>query len=291
MARVESSQLDPLRSLAAGAAGGSPCPIAVILRYEARRSLVRAMRQPMHPSVDPRTRRTLPERDFFIVHYSRREDNAAACLLYDRLTPLLSAATYERIRTASASPSEELPRHRHSARQRIDAAVLALIELLPSRAWRYRGRRRSATVLSGIELLTIGASGLVALVALRIALVALVTLVTLVGARAVVLGLRIVLRIVVLGRRGTGKADRGRKKQAECHECSSHQTLLLNTAIFGRTARQRVVIDLKPHVFCRRSSALSRGNATFLALEFDHTRVNGRSREGFRMPAWRDRPG
>jgi hypothetical protein len=36
--------------------------------------------------------------------------------------------------TAGASPSEELPRHRHSARQRVDAAVLALVELLPCRA-------------------------------------------------------------------------------------------------------------------------------------------------------------
>jgi hypothetical protein len=34
---------------------------------------------------------------------------------------------------------------------------------------------------------------------------------------------------------------------------------------FGRAARQRVVIDLKPHVVCGRSSVLSRGNATFLA--------------------------
>ena len=33
---------------------------------------------------------------------------------------------------------------------------------------------------------------------------------------------------------------------------------------FGRAARQRVVIDLKPHLFCGRSSALSRGNVTFL---------------------------
>jgi hypothetical protein len=30
MARVESPQPDPLRSLAAGAAGGSPCPLAAI---------------------------------------------------------------------------------------------------------------------------------------------------------------------------------------------------------------------------------------------------------------------
>jgi hypothetical protein len=30
---------------------------------------------------------------------------------------------------AGASPSEELPRHRHSARERVDAAVLALVEL------------------------------------------------------------------------------------------------------------------------------------------------------------------
>jgi hypothetical protein len=52
----------------------------------------------------------------------------------DRLATLLSAATYERMRTANASPSEELPRHRHSARQRVDAAVLALVELLPCRA-------------------------------------------------------------------------------------------------------------------------------------------------------------
>ena len=81
-------------------------------------------------------------------------------------------------------------------------------------------------------MLTIGASSLVALVAAllaaRIPLVALVaallaariplvTLVALVGSRAVVLGLGIVrgLGIVLdveLGRRGTGKADRGRKK-------------------------------------------------------------------------------
>jgi hypothetical protein len=35
---------------------------------------------------------------------------------------------------AGASPSEELPRHRHSARQLVDAAALALVELLPCRA-------------------------------------------------------------------------------------------------------------------------------------------------------------
>ena len=95
------------------------------------------------------------------------------CPLDDRLATLLSAATYERMRIANASLSEELsrqlPRHRHSARQRVDAAVLALVELLPCWACRYRGRRRDATVLSGIELLTIGASGLVALVAALLA--------------------------------------------------------------------------------------------------------------------------
>src|SRR5262249_38383743 len=66
---------------------------------------------------------------------------------------------------ASASPSEERPRHRNSAGQRVDAAALARVEFLPFWGWRHRGRRRNATVLSGIELLTIGASGLVALVA------------------------------------------------------------------------------------------------------------------------------
>jgi hypothetical protein len=86
---------------------------------------------------------------------------------------------------------------------------------------------------------------LLALVAALLAarIIPLVTLVALVGSRTVVLGivlglgiilgLRIILG-VVLGRHGIGKAERGRKEQAECYECPSHQTLLVNAAIFGR---------------------------------------------------------
>jgi len=36
-----------------------------------------------------------------------------------------------------------------------------------------------------------------------------------------------------------GKADRGRKKQAECHECPSHQTFLLNAAFSPRGTAAR----------------------------------------------------
>jgi hypothetical protein len=75
------------------------------------------------------------KRNFWLSIRAGQEDNAAACLLYDWLATFLSAATYERIRDPLARlPSEELPRHRHSARQRVDASVPALIELLPCRA-------------------------------------------------------------------------------------------------------------------------------------------------------------
>ena len=72
----------------------------------------------------------------------------------------------------------------------------------------------AALLAAGIALVALVAALLAALIplvtliaALLAALIPLVTLVALVGSRAVVLGLWIVLRIVVLGWRGTGKAD------------------------------------------------------------------------------------
>jgi hypothetical protein len=56
---------------------------------------------------------------------------------YDPLTTFLSAVTCARMRTASVTPSNERSRHRHSAWQRIDAAVLVLLELLHCRARRH----------------------------------------------------------------------------------------------------------------------------------------------------------
>jgi hypothetical protein len=84
----------------------------------------------MRPYINPRARRTRPSGR----PLEPEEGQRAACLLYDRLVTLLPATTYQRMKTASLSPSEELPRHRHSARQRVDAAVLVLVELLPCRA-------------------------------------------------------------------------------------------------------------------------------------------------------------
>src|SRR5215472_11262088 len=79
------------------------------------------------------------------------------------------------------SPNKR-PRYRHSARQRIDAPVLALIKLLTRRARRRRRRCRNAAILPGIELLFVGTAGLVALVAtLLAALIARPTLIALVA--------------------------------------------------------------------------------------------------------------
>src|ERR1700738_5163502 len=96
--------------------------------------LVRAIRQPCAP-LSTRGRVTPARARFLVIHESgdRRTTRPRACFTIGsphsyppRLTNGLGPA--------GASPSEELPRHRHSARQRVDAAVLALVELLPCRA-------------------------------------------------------------------------------------------------------------------------------------------------------------
>src|SRR5262249_17080411 len=85
----------------------------------------------------------------------------------------------------------------------------------------------------------------------------------------IILGLRAVLGIVlglgiVLRRRGIGKADRRHKEQAECCESPSHQTLLLSTAIFGPRGMATRGVRSRPARVPPRSSALWRGNTTFI---------------------------